>query len=159
MRQLFIDLDGVLADLELHYKAVFGIQLDKTHLDPDFWDNVLKNGTFFQDLPPFHGAKAFWYLCHAFHPDPIILTGLPKSIPTCAEQKRAWVAAHISPAAKMILCPSEEKCHHMKAGDVLVDDWARYQHLWENAGGVFVLHTDFASSIAALHKLFPHTVI
>ena len=36
----------------------------------------------------------------------------------------------------------------MQPGDILIDDWPKYKHLWEEAGGIFILHTSAAQSIA-----------
>jgi hypothetical protein len=38
----------------------------------------------------------------------------------------------------------------MKPGDVLIDDYIAYQDLWEDAGGVFILHTSARDSLDRL---------
>jgi hypothetical protein len=46
------------------------------------------------------------------------------------------------------------KRDHMEApGDVLVDDTPTYRHLWEGAGGRFVLHRSARESLAELRAL------
>ena len=41
----------------------------------------------------------------------------------------------------------------ISTGDVLIDDRAKYRHLWEEAGGIFIHHTSASSSIEALRQL------
>ena len=48
---------------------------------------------------------------------------------------------------------ARDKCEFATPGAVLVDDRPQYAHLWEERGGIFVLHTSAAASIAALRDL------
>jgi hypothetical protein len=41
----------------------------------------------------------------------------------------------------------------MHPGDILVDDYLKYRHLWEEAGGVFVHHTSARHTIRQLAEL------
>ena len=53
----------------------------------------------------------------------------------------------------MIVCRSKDKIKFAKPGDVIVDDWTKWQHVWEKGGGIWVLHTSAANSIAKLKEL------
>jgi 5'(3')-deoxyribonucleotidase len=153
IRQLFVDLDGVLADFDGFYFSQFGIRPDRHAPDPpDFWPRIHRHGRFFRDLPMLPDALALWEGVKERHPEPIILTGVPKS-PIVEEHKREWVREHISPVAPVICCPSRDKRKHAAPGDVLIDDWHRYRHLWEDMGGIFILHVDAVSSLAALDRV------
>jgi hypothetical protein len=44
--QLFVDMDGVLADFDAHYEAVFGVRASK-ELDNIDWDRALDHGALF----------------------------------------------------------------------------------------------------------------
>jgi len=82
---------------------------------------------------------------------PIILTGCP--IGGWAEpQKVEWAAEHF-PGAEIITCMSREKYLHVDQGDVLVDDYRKYQRQREEAGGIFIHHTSARSIIAALKRI------
>jgi len=82
---------------------------------------------------------------------PIILTGCP--IGGWAEpQKVEWAAEHL-PATEIITCMSREKYLHVDQGDVLVDDYRKYQRQREEAGGIFIHHTSARSIIAALKRI------
>jgi len=82
---------------------------------------------------------------------PIILTGCP--IGGWAEpQKVEWAAEHF-PVAEIITCMSRAKYLHVDQGDVLVDDYRKYQRQREEAGGIFIHHTSARSIIAALKRI------
>ena len=86
------------------------------------------------------------------HPKPIILTGIARK-PGCAEEKREWVAKYIDPGAEVITCWSKDKRNHGKPGDILVDDWHKYRDLWEEMGGIFLLHTSAKDSLERLGEI------
>lgn len=152
--RLFVDLDDVLADFLGQYVRDFGPLHDRNApLRPEFWD-VAHSTPYFRSLRPLPGARDFWQRLKTLHPSPVILTGIPRDAHAIAQQKREWVAEHICDEAAVVCCPSEEKCLHGRPGDVLVDDWAKYQHLWEGMGGVFILHlhTEPESTIEAVRR-------
>jgi hypothetical protein len=41
----------------------------------------------------------------------------------------------------------------MHPGDILVDDYLKYRHLWEEAGGVFIHHTSASNTLRQLAAL------
>jgi hypothetical protein len=83
---------------------------------------------------------------------PIILTGCPPG-EWSQPQTVAWTARHF-PGVPIITCRSKEKHLYLKnPGDILVDDYLKYQHLWEEAGGIFIHHTSAEGSIHDLAAL------
>jgi 5'(3')-deoxyribonucleotidase len=154
IRRLFIDLDGVLADFDSHYHECFGVRLDRNGSEPpDLWQNVRARGDWFRSLPVMPDARVLWEAVAYLRPT--ILTGLSaEKYPAGEAEKRAWVAEHFGADVPVIVCRSRHKAKHGQSGDVLVDDWKKYRHLWEEMGGVFVLHTSAATSVEALEPLF-----
>lgn len=153
MKQLFVDLDGVLAEFDGYYSEQFGVTIDRNIVDPpNFWDNIRAHGQFYRNLPVKDGALELWEGAKQLHPKPIILTGCPTSVPGVAEQKREWVNEHIDWRATLICCQSKHKRLYGKPGDILIDDWEKYKHLWEEMGGIFVLHTSVAWSLEQAAK-------
>lgn len=152
MRNLFLDLDGVLADFDKHYETEFGIKTDRNKPAPKgFWERITKHGRFFLDLPMTTDARELWEGAKKLHPNPIILTGLTHVASEVTEaHKRKWVAKHISPEVHVIVCPSKDKRLHGKPGDILVDDWTKYRDLWEGMGGIFILHRSARESLEAV---------
>jgi 5'(3')-deoxyribonucleotidase len=148
---LFIDLDGVMADMNSAYAAIAGTPPDKT-LDNLDWQLVVATPGFYANMPPLPDMQELWDYVSTW-PDVTILTGVPESVPEAAADKRAWVTKHLGAHVKMIACRSKDKSLHAKAGDILVDDWEKYMSKWLKIGGVWITHTSAASSIAALKEL------
>jgi 5'(3')-deoxyribonucleotidase len=151
-RQVFVDLDGVLADFDGFYASQFGITPDRDAPEPPgFWKRIDDHGRFFRDMPPLPDAMRLWDGVKLYHPEPIILTGIPLT-PGAEEQKREWVAEHIQSDARVICCRSKDKRNYGRPGDILIDDWKKYRHLWEEMGGVFILHISVDTSLFDLER-------
>ncbi len=152
-RQLFLDLDGVLADFDGFIEKELGIENNRDNERPDFWDNLRAyRGRLYYDMPPLPGAKDLFQALASYKP--IILTGCPWSLPSAASDKRQWVAEHIDPDVHVITCRSRSKWRYGLRGDILVDDWTKYQGLWEEMGGTFVHHTSNDKTVAEVRKLY-----
>lgn len=155
-RRVFVDLDGVLADFDAAYISAFG---EKNNHDlpepPGFWDRLgaLNVGHFYADLPVMLDAVELWNGLRLIGFTPVVLTGIPYSLPHAAPDKRAWVARHFGADVEVICCPSKHKCRYGVAGDLLIDDWTKYRSLWEDMGGVFILHTSAANSLAQVEAV------
>ena len=80
---------------------------------------------------------------------PTILTGKPHG-DWAEPQKRRWCDHHLAPDVSVIVCLAKEKGRYATRGAVLVDDMLKNKDVWERAGGVFILHTSAANSIAQL---------
>lgn len=133
--QLYLDLDGTLADFDVGYERAFGVRPDKAKDDVD-WDLVRAQPNFYGSLPPMPDMPALWARVSRY--DPIILTGVPRSMPWAATEKRDWVRTWLGPNTLVIPTASRLKAQYARPGDVLVDDWPRYRDLWEAAGGIWV---------------------
>lgn len=152
MAQLFLDLDGVLADFDGGAHVLLKLsakEFQERHGAGAFWKKLATAPGFYNGLLLLPDAHQLMEAVR--HLDPIILTGLP--IGKWAEpQKRAWVERHF-PGLQVITTRARNKPNYCEAGDVLVDDQLRYADAWEAAGGIFVHHTSASESLAALRKL------
>lgn len=160
MPQIFVDMDGVLADFDTHHENHFGYRPgDKRgELGHDVdWEAVRKVGNFYRDIPPMKDAHVLWGYVSRLTPKPIILTGIPHSttIPEAAGNKREWVRriTWIGPSVEVHCCLSKEKYLHCKPGDILIDDWEKYRHLWVGAGGRWITHSSAEDTIRELFDM------
>lgn len=152
MNQIFVDMDGVLADFDLGYHIAFGIRPSKADNNVD-WQAVRNCEGFYRDLPPMHDFDILWNGVLERHPDPIILTGVPKSVEEAADNKRAWVDKHLGKGVKMIATQSSKKSHFItKPGDILIDDWEKYKNLWIKRGGRWITHISANVSLYYLER-------
>lgn len=113
-----------------------------------FWQTLREHGSFYVDLPLLPGALELYQALR--HMEPVILTGSPAE--WADEQKRVWGAKHF-PETRMIVCKSRDKALHMKPGDVLIDDYLKYRHLWEQAGGVFIHYQNAEQALRELRAV------
>jgi hypothetical protein len=148
--QIFVDMDGVLADFDAHHEAVFGARPDKAADNVD-WTAVRAVGDFYLHIPPMADLPVLWDFIAPF--SPIVLTGVPWSVKEAPENKRAWAEQHLGGDVEVRCCRSREKALHARPGDILIDDWEKYRHLWEQAGGRWVTHTDAEATVRQLRGL------
>jgi hypothetical protein len=153
--QLFVDLDDTLADFTGHYEANFGGPWDKRSTSAN-WNLVRSVPHYFLGMPPRADMGELWRYVAPY--DPIILTGLPASIPGAEQDKYDWVAQHLGPEVRVICCLSREKCQHAKPRDILIDDggsprYETYRRLWEGVGGIWVLHETAVKTIDQLRQM------
>lgn len=102
-KTLYIDMDGVLVDLQYN-------------LDKQGWHQNV-----FKDPPPIDGAvEAFNELCFDEDYDVYILSTAPWNIPNSWTQKRLWVSKYLGAKAhkRLILCNHK----NLLRGDILIDD-------------------------------------
>lgn len=160
MSRVFCDMDGVLADFDAGYAQVMGRPITKRDYQKSWaqedWDALHKAAPeFFAELPPMPDAHVLWaYIApHC----PTILTGIPRELNAARPdlQKKLWAARQpfLGPQVPIIPCQSKDKSRHAKPGDILIDDWEKYRHVWEAMGGVWVTHTDAESTIEKLKDL------
>jgi hypothetical protein len=148
--QLFVDMDGVLADFDAYYEAAFGIR-SSTVADNVDWERVCAVKDFYLGIPPMADMEQLWRRIERHRP--IILTGVPRSVPEAPDNKIAWVARHLGGHVEVRCCKSREKCLHAAPGDVLIDDWEKYRHLWLEAGGVWITHRSAIETADELARL------
>lgn len=153
MNQLFLDCDGVLADFDTLAIEIFGQHPREAEArlgTNEFWRLISNYENFYGTLPLMADAMRLYRA--VAHLRPIILTGCPAG-GWSQPQKIAWAARHF-PGTPIITCRSKEKFLHLRhPGDILVDDYLKYQHLWEEAGGIFVHHTSAEETIDRLAGL------
>lgn len=152
MTQVFVDMDGVLADFDTHHETHFGVRPSKL-ADNVEWHKVRAIPNFYRDIPPMPDAYELWDFVTGLDKAPIVLTGIPHSVEEAASNKRAWVEKHLGKRFQVICCPSKEKSLYCQPGDVLIDDWEKYKHLWVQKGGRWITHTSASKSIDELLEM------
>jgi hypothetical protein len=156
--KIFVDLDGVMADLHSHVEELLGKKLvtlpnGNWENDHDIWQEVSeKGGVQFDQLELLDDAMELWNYVKQYNPSVLTATGVPREKNT--KQKRAWVEKHLSGYAD-IHTPqtSPEKAKLAKPNHILIDDRTKSTIPWEKAGGIAIQHTDAASTIAKLKEL------
>lgn len=144
--QLFVDMDGVLADFDSGYEVAFGVR-PSIHADNVDWEMVRRHKDFYLNLPPMPDFQELWTAIAPLKP--IVLTGVPHSVAEACANKTAWVRRYMG-QTEIRCCRSSEKCLNAQPGDILIDDWEKYRHKWEFVGGIWITHTSARSTIEQL---------
>ncbi len=132
---IFIDIDGVLANFEKHLLDIHGIKLvGRSNNLP--WDKL--DFDFFSTIPLFDGAKEFYnILSNDYNAN---LLSSPILNPGCYSGKAQWILTNLASnkfeLKKLILCPSEKK--HLLSGKnrILIDDYGKNIEGWILSGGI-----------------------
>lgn len=162
--KVFLDCDGVLADFDGYAAQLLGMppreyEREK-HNDAKLWEILYSHDDYFYKLPVMHDAPKLvqGVIDRGF--EPTILTGIPSKEGSdwAIRQKTRWAEKHF-PELPIICCKSKEKFMHQVPGfhNVLIDDWAKWKHKWEEAGGTFILHTSAEKSLSELDELIKTT--
>ena len=153
MSQLYLDMDGVLADFDKRAGEVFGmdpVMFEYWHGEKAFWNTLYAVPDFFYTFDMMPDAPALWAATKHLHP--IVLTAIPRG-EWAVDQKRRWLAEKFGPDVPIITCFAKEKANYCEPGDILVDDRPKYCALWEERGGTFIVHTSAESSLVELARL------
>lgn len=150
--QIFVDMDGVLADFDSHYEAVFGVRPDKA-IDNVDWQRVRDHKGFYGDIPPMADMRELWRFLRLIRPQPIVLTGIPYSVEEAEANKRGWVREYLGDV-QVIGCKSKDKCLYIKnPGDVLIDDWEKHKQAWIDVGGRWITHVSAKETVRQLIEI------
>lgn len=161
MNQIYVDMDGVLADFEAAILALYGREgLDAQAHRDDFWKRLCVEDRVFTHMKPIEeGLRMVADLRNAGIPVCILTStgGMPHHN-DIACQKLFWLRMHGLADVPVAFCMNTKgKGAYASAGAVLIDDRAKVLDEWYRWGGVGELFTrDQAAAIAqdltSLHK-------
>lgn len=170
--QLYLDLDGVMADIDTGFGKISGGYNPRNFKDsPEFngndalarkkfWKLVDKTPDFWLNLPLCSDAKVLWRFIHEnfTNPPPVILIAGQGS--TLTQQKTQWVHTHLDPKVKVIISASGPKKpdyimdNSPDIMNILVDDTDKNIVAWNDPSKnrFAIKHTSAADSINQLNK-------
>lgn len=154
--QLFLDVDGVIGDFDELAHKVLGMNPRRYEFmfgSRDFWKKLENHGGFFTEINLTFDAMDLYDAVK--HLNPIFLTGIPHTgdYASATVEKNEWIDMHFGKDHPRQICLSKDKRNFMKPGDVIVDDWPKHKHLWQEAGGIWVEHKSAVYSIEELKRL------
>jgi hypothetical protein len=155
--KIFVDLDGVVADLDKMVQGrtgrtfaelrAMGIGFSK------FVERERAGGrSIFDDLDKMPDADQLWNYVVKYSPSILTATGEP-AVPAKAEKIR-WVHDNLHSFDNIYTTVrGTDKKQWAADNHILIDDRDLNIGTWRRAGGIGILHTDAASTIAALKEL------
>lgn len=159
---IFVDMDGVTADFDSHYVATVGPLPERDGIERDVDWSKINDFDFFLTMPPMSDAHVLWEYLSGLPNEKRLLTGVPSTGTSRAvRNKSEWVRNQpFIPKETEISCVrSKEKFMHCTPGDILIDDWTKYQGLWEAAGGVWITHLSAKTTIQELKNHLARSVL
>jgi len=160
---IYVDLDGVLADLFKKMHEVTGHHLinqedDRTHAEDQaawnkFHDLIKAGESLFSEFDLMPDAHDLWEYVKPYKPNILTATGRwnPEQVD---KQKREWVKKHFTGYDKIYtVMASRQKAKFAWPDAILIDDRMKSITPWTEKGGVGVLHTSAENTIKELKKL------
>jgi hypothetical protein len=154
--KLYLDLDGVFADF--NGRAIELVGQNQREIDKKiFWKELGKVEYFYFSLNPLPDSIDHFHLITKCVKRPIeILTGLPLllgNFKTSVNDKQEWVKKYLS-SDIICNCVASAKRDKIKfitsEYDCLIDDSITNIELWNSAGGIGILHTDWSTTMCEL---------
>lgn len=158
--ELYVDLDGVMADLDKHVRQITGktfLQLRDEAPSRNGFELFVANEraqghSVFDQLDMMPDAELLWNYVVKYHPNILTATGKPHE-PAKAEKIR-WTHENLDGFDQIYAVPSGvDKYHFAAPNRILIDDSVKNVDDWNRSGGKGILHTSAANTIAELKKL------
>lgn len=152
MYKIFVDLDGVL----FAFSPTVEKYLGKTYSNSECWKLVnAYEGGWFRQLPLMPDAKELWEFVNSLGMPVKILTATGHNYEDVSRQKedacQDKLGIHYS---DVITVPSGlDKGEFARADRILIDDTEEVIKMWQQCGGIGILHTDTASTIEKLKNI------
>jgi len=158
-------MDGVVADFDALARAVVKNNNFDTLAErwpDDSWEQIKKYPHFYRAIPKMPKADAMMSLAERFRDELgwnlYMLTAIPRlnDIPDCFWDKIGWMREYYPNIIVRFGPYSEDKQHHCRPGDILVDDRTSNCGQWRSSGGhaVQVLPGQYDLALGELEDLF-----
>lgn len=119
-----------------------------------FWQTVgamAKRGEpFWGTMDPTADAFQLWNYVKKYGPEILSATG---HVGNAVDEKNAWVRHHLGNVPTHLVRKSEDKAKFAAPNHILIDDRSKSIEPFVKAGGVGILHTSAADTIAQLKEM------
>lgn len=146
-KEIYIDLDGVLADFFSEWKNITGknwweldnnlLAIQKIRDEKNFWLN----------LPLLKNSLKLLKILKDNNQSYLILSSPLQNDQKCIDQKKQWVKKMLTfyPPEKVIISSEKEKYAKDNLGipNLLIDDFGYNINKWEKNGGIGIKHKDY----------------
>ena len=171
--QCYVDMDGVLVDMNKRFKELSGGYTAENYRDKfngdqkiaqkNFWKLINRKKDFWISLDPMPDASVLWkFLIDNFKdPVPVVLSAGQGS--TLAQQKTEWIHKHFGPNVRVIIATKgTEKINYIinngsptegqYVTNVLIDDTKKNINAWDSEPQhrISIFHKNAAETIKAL---------
>lgn len=146
---LFVDLDGVLADIIGGYKKIFGDIAPNENIDWHMVNDHRPNFFYFLNKMP--DADHLWKHIAPFNPT--IVSVIPFPMPAAEADKYSWASYFFPETRILFVLRRGQKYIYSTVGDVLIDDNRDEGEKWKQHGGIFIHHKNAVRTIETLQEI------
>lgn len=159
---IYVDLDGVLADLHKKMQEVTGHDLLDKESDrevkedneawKEFHEKIAAGEQLFAELELLPDALQLWDYVKKYKPYILTATGR-NNVEDVIEQKHRWVKEHLTNYKKIYtVVASRNKAKFAWPDSILIDDRMKSIQPWRDQKGIGIYHTSADDTIAQLKK-------
>ena len=141
--EIFVDMDGVLADLFGHVGALHDVE-HYNQMTGDQWEKFFKDSNayeLFRDLPVFPTANTLLEFTKRYGGYSILSSPLNYDKKSSIAGKKEWLAKHITVPAKKHIFEHEKYIYAKQPNgtpNILIDDYGVNIKKWRDAGGIAI---------------------
>ena len=151
--KIHLDMDGVITDFNSQFEELTGMMpndFESKYGIKGFWEAIDKAGVgFWRGMKWMPDGEELYNKVSQFDHE---LLSSPSRGDSSKIGKRLW-RRDKTPNTKLTLAYSANKKNYAAPNHILIDDRADNINQWKNAGGIGILHTSTASTIAKLKEL------
>jgi 5'(3')-deoxyribonucleotidase len=162
-RWLFLDMDGVLADMDKKWIELFGMRLQDFPSRQIGWAAANGHPDMYRHLDKMIDADVLvdgvFELSEQYDFEVGTLTAIPSvgKIPLAEQHKREWIVEMFPQYPQLIenfnIGPhAKDKQNHAQPGFILIDDSTLNIPQWNNKGGFGILHSSAHNSLQVLRN-------
>ena len=158
--RVFVDMDGVLANLNKAIAPAFGLEypregivgyswlMDKANVSaPQFFNIMESNSGLWETAPPFPWTSKLIQILDLKFPDWMILTSATHDA-ACWHGKVEWVRRYLTETGvKKLVMIGGNKERIASRGDLLIDDWFVNVTAWREQGGIAYHWLDYSEGM------------
>jgi len=162
---VYVDMDGVLADLFNHVAEIHDVE-HYNHMSNQQWEEFFKNTDayqLFRDIPAFSTANKLLQMVKDFAGGYTILSSpLNYDVSNSIRGKKEWIKKHITVPADDIIFEHDKYKYATTNGNpnVLIDDFGDNIRKWRQAGGIAIKYQadedSLLSVFQSLQRLVDH---
>ena len=160
---IYCDMDGVLCDFDQGYEKLTGESTDEANAKGKsyFWElfkeSVGKNEKdFWANLKWQPGGKDLWTFISPYNPNILSSPTIDFSKPQdqqlnpkfnqAIQGKKEWINKNLYNVNEEIFVPASQKVDSVAPNHILIDDMKKNTDAWEAAGGIAILHENYATT-------------
>ena len=152
VKEVFVDLDGVLANFSKGFKDKYGFEItdfnSRTKEEKESHEKMWPKDALFLDMPVLEGAVALLLLIEELGYVPTILSSCGKHDPRAnAEDKKIWIETYFPffefKDFKWVAKSKHKGKYAVDKNSILIDDFHICVEVWEEAGGTAIHYTTY----------------